>query len=126
MSTATRIGQFTELYKRFQAFDPLSMLKVAAHTEYDGPNVAETMVSLRFFFDTFDALFSVNGMQHLSFASITTLQAQLQNAFNQHNQYLSSRDQGSFQNLAAQVDTLANVTRSLGVPGLAAGGAQLE
>src|SRR6266498_4800445 len=81
MSTATRNGQFTELFKRFQALDPLSMLKAAAHNEYDGPNVAETSASLRFFFDTFEALFNVNGMQHLSFAAITNLQAHLQNFF---------------------------------------------
>ncbi|SRR6266498_117823 len=126
MSTATRNGQFTELFKRFQALDPLSMLKAAAHNEYDGPNVAETSASLRFFFDTFEALFTVNGMQHLSFAAITNLQAHLQNVFNHYNQYLSSRDQGSFQNLAAQIDALVNLTRTLGVPGLAVGGAQLE
>jgi len=126
MSTAARIAQFTDVFRKFQALDPLSVLKVAVHNEYDGPNVAETSASLRFVFDSFDALFSVNGMELLSFVAVTSLQSNLQNTVNAYNQFLSAREQGSFQQFANHVDTFANITRSLGVPSLAAGGAQLE
>jgi len=126
MSTATRTAQFTEAFNKFRALDPLSVLKVASHSEFDGPNVAETSASLRFVFDSFEALFSVSGMQLLSFTAVTALQGNLQNVVNTYNQFLSAREQGSFQQFAMHVDALANATRNHGIPILAAGGAQLE
>src|SRR5882762_3142275 len=126
MSTANRIAQFTEAFNKFRALDPLSVLKVASHSEFDGPNVAETSASLRFVFDSFEALFSVSGMQLLSFTAVTALQGNLQNVVNTYNQFLSAREQGSFQQFAMHVDALVNATRNHGIPSLAAGGAQLE
>jgi hypothetical protein len=126
MSIASRVAQFTDVFNKFRALDPLSVLKVAVHNEYDGPNVAETSASLRFVFDSFEALFSVNGIQLLSFNAITTFQSHLQNVVNAYNQFLSAREQGSFQQFASHVDAFAALTRTQGIPGLAAGGAQLE
>src|SRR6266853_5533267 len=115
MSTAARVAQFADAFNKFRALDPLSFLKVAVHNEYDGPNVAETSASLRFVFDSFEALFSINGMQLLSFSAVTTLQANLQNMVNTYNQFLSAREQGSFQQFASHVDALATTTRTYGI-----------
>lgn len=127
MPIAARITQFGELFQRFFALGPEQFLESSPpYSDFDGASVAELVAQLRFLRSTFESLITSGDLSHLSHAAISQLQSHLQNAFNTYDQFLKSRDQGTYQNFATHLDLLSHHARMFGVPFLAAGGAQLD
>lgn len=127
MPIVARTSQFTELLQRFFALGPEQFLESSPpYSDFDGPSVTELVSTVRFLRSTYESLIATGELSLLSYHAVIQLQSHLQNAFNMHDQLLKTRDQGSYQNCALNIDQFAHHTRMFGVPFLAAGGAQLE
>jgi hypothetical protein len=126
MPTAARARQFLQAWDTFLNLKPEEFLAKATFSDYDGPNQEETRQSLLFLASTIAALATGGMLERLPWSALSALQGALQNVHNQYNQLLSTRDQGSYQNFAIQLDVMANQARALGLTYLTAGGANIE
>lgn len=127
MPVSVRAAQFSELLHRFLALEPEKFFANSPpFTEYDGPNVTEVSYQLTFLRSTYEPLLTSGQLLQLSFGVVAQLQALLSNAFNTFDQLVKSRDQGSYQNFASQLDAFIHHTAMYGIPYVAAGGAHIE
>ena len=127
MPISARASQLSELLHRFLALDPEKFFANAPpFSEFDGANVAEVSAQLTFLRSTYQPLLSSGQLQQLSFGVVTQLQGILNNVFNSFDQLIKTRDQGSYQNFAQQLDQFIHHTAMFGIPYVAAGGAHLE
>jgi hypothetical protein len=127
MTIVARTSQFSELLQRFFSLGPENFLESSPpYSDFDGPSVPELVATLKFLRSTYESLIATGELSLLGFNTVSQLQQHLQNAFNTYDSLLRSRDQGSYQNCALNIDQFAHHTRMFGVPFLAAGGAQLE
>jgi hypothetical protein len=127
MATKTRIAQLTDALQRFFGLNPEQVFESAPpYQDFDGPNVPESLSTILFLRSVYEPLLSTGGLSALGFHAISQMQSHVQNVVNTYDQFLKSRDQGSFQNFATQLDQFGHQTRVFGIPQLAMGGAQLE
>ncbi|RYF13879.1 MAG: hypothetical protein EOO30_20070 [Comamonadaceae bacterium] len=127
MSTANRITQFIQLYKTFKdqhperAFEPLP-----SHADFDGPNPEETRENIAFVFSVVDPLLDDDSLRLIPWHSYNGIYGVLQAAYNTFAAYQASRDQNSYQNFAAHLDSLVYHLRMFGFVQLALGQGKLE
>ena len=127
MSIAASASQFIDIFTRFVGTKPEDFLTSGpTFSEFDGPNVTETIAALHFLRANYEPLIASGEIHLVTRTALGTLVGQVQNTNNTYTNLLSSRDQGSFQNFAMALDGFAHHTRMFGVPYLATGGAQLE
>jgi hypothetical protein len=127
MPISARAAQLSEILHRFLALEPEKFFAGAPpFSEFDGPNVSEVSAQLTFLRSTYEPLLTSGQLQHLSFGVVTQLQSLMNNVFNVFDQLVRSRDQGSYQNFAQQLDSFIHHTAMYGIPYVAAGGAHLE
>lgn len=127
MPIFARASQFSELLHRFLALDPERFFANApAFSDFDGPNVPEVTAQLTFLRATYEPMLAANQLSTLSFAVVTQLQSQLNNVYAAFEQLVRSRDQGSYQNFAQQLDAFIMHTSMYGVPYASSGGAHIE
>jgi hypothetical protein len=127
MSISARHEQFISLWAAFKAQNPLQVLgPPMSFSDFDGPTLSEAQSELRFVVETFDSMLATDSLKELSWNAMNTLQSLLQNVHNAFTPLASTRDQGSYQNFAQHLDSLAYHTRLMGLPYLAMGGSQLE
>ena len=127
MAISTRQQQFIGLWSGFKAQNPVQVLGPnMAFSDFDGPSLGESQHELMFVVETIDALIAGDSLKELSWNAMNTLQSQVQNVHNTFTPLANTRDQGSYQNFAQQLDSLAYHVRLMGLPYLASGGGQLE
>lgn len=127
MSKETRVQQFKQLYESFLTQNPREIDSFPqVYADYDGPNLDETKANMAFCMQSIELILSSDTLRDLSWHAFNTLQSVLQNVHNMYAQLKSSRDQGSFQNFAVHLDSLAYHIRMFGVPFLSLGGGQME
>ena len=127
MSISARHQQFTGLWSAFKAQNPLEVLgPPMSFSDFDGPNLVESQHELRFVVETIDTLLATDAIKELSWNAMNALQSQVQSVHNTFTPLANTRDQGSYQNFAQQLDSLAYHVRLMGLPYLATGGSQLE
>lgn len=127
MPIAARTSQLAELLHRFLALEPEKMFAAKPPvSDYDGPSVDEVTTHLTYLRSTFAPLLAGGQIANLTFNGTSTLQGQLQNVFNTYEQFVRSRDQGSYQNFASNLDSLVFHTQMYGIPYSAGGGSHLE
>jgi hypothetical protein len=127
MSTANKIAQFVQLYKTFtdlhpeRAFEPLP-----SHGDFDGPNPEETRDTLKFLRSVLDPVIADETLHQLPWHTYNGIFGVVQNAYNAFTAYQASRDQSSYQNFAAHLDSFAYHIRMFGFVQLYMGEGKLE
>lgn len=102
-------------------FDP-----APSHADFDGPNPGESRETLRFVIGVVDSLIEEDTLRLLPWHTFNTMTSVAQNAYSTLTAYQSSRDQSSYQNFAANLDSFAYHLRMFGFDRLAYGQAKLE
>lgn len=127
MSINSRVTQFISIVNSFFALKPEDFFNSCPnYNDYDGPDVAESSKTYQFIYTTIKPLIDAGQLNEIPWAAVQQLQQQAQNSYNTYTQLLNSRDQGSFQNFAVNLDSFANLIRMYGIPYLAAGGHTLD
>ena len=127
MAIIARADQFIVLYNRFWSLGVDGFFNSGpVYSDYDGPNVEECKELVAFVKSTFDPLVSTREIRLIGMNGLINLQSSFQNVYNTFDQLQKSRDQGSFQNFASNIDAFCLQTRSIGVQLLSIGGAQVE
>lgn len=127
MSIVAAASQFKEAFTKFFGFNPENFFRSGpTFSDFDGPNVEETIASLKFLRFTFDTLIASDELTLLTKHGLNTLFSQLQNVNNCYSQLTTTRDQTNFQAFAMAVDSFAYNSRMFGAPAIAAGQAKLE
>lgn len=127
MSTANRINHFIQIYKSFREQNPERIFEVLPiHTDYDGPNPEECRENLKFIIQVIDTTIKEESLAMLPWHTYNSMVGIAQNAYNSLAAYQTSRDQGSFQNFALQLDSFAYHLRMFGFADLAMGKAKIE
>ncbi len=127
MPVSYRATQFAEQFKKFIADGGDAFQSMAgSFSEFDGPTLQEAKNSIAFLRATFEPLIESGQLVLVGYHSLTQLQAQLQQVYNNLVAFMGSRDQSTFQNFVLTLDSLACNTRSYGVPYLTLGATQIE
>jgi hypothetical protein len=126
MSTKNRASQFRDILNQFFALHPDQVLKDSKYSDFDGPNVEESIEAYEYVQALYLPLIESKQLEKLPWTTLNGLQGQAQNVANVYQQLLRSRDQGTYQNFAGALDNFAYHTRMFGIPFLAAGGDVLE
>ena len=127
MPKETKIQQFKQLYESFLAQNPREIESFPqTYSDYDGPNLDETKATMAFCLQSIELLLASDTTRDLSWHAFNSLQGVFQNVHNMYAQLKASKDQGSFQNFAIHLDSLAYHIRMFGIPLLALGGGQME
>ncbi len=127
MSTANKVTQFVQIYKTFRdqnperIFDPLP-----SHADFDGPSPEESRETWKYVCAVMDSLISEDSLRMLPWHTYNSMTGVAQNAYNTFAAYQASRDQASYQNFAANLDSFAYHLRMFGFSQLALGQAKLE
>lgn len=127
MSKQTKEARCKALYDQFLSLNPreLETMPIAL-SDFDGLNLEEARKTLSFVLQTMDGLISTETWSELSWHAYGTIESVLQALHNAYAQLRSARDQNSWQNFVAQLDSMAYHLRLFGVPAIVAGGLQIE
>jgi hypothetical protein len=127
MPKEVKVQQFKQLYESFLTQNPHEIEAFTqTYSDYDGPNLDETKSTMMFCLQSIQLLLTSDTSRDLSWHAFNSLQGVFQNVYNTYAQLKASRDQGSFQNFAIHLDSLAYHIRMFGIPLLALGGGQIE
>lgn len=127
MTVATRADQFIAQYGRFWALGVEGFFNSSpTYSDHDGPSIDECRELVMFLKSTFDPLIATRDLRLVGQTGLANLQGNFQNVHNTFDQLQKSRDQGSFQNFANTLDAFCFQVRSMGIPALSIGGAQIE
>jgi hypothetical protein len=127
MSKETKFAQFIQAFESFSAQKPEEFLTGAvAYTDFDGPDVAESRANLQFILQTVADTKNLDVRKLVPWNAFNSLVGVAQQVANTYSQYRVTRDQGSYQQFAMSLDTMAFHLRMYGVAALANGDAQRE
>lgn len=127
MSKVTRASQLESLLNTFFGLKPDDFFKSApSYTDYDGPSITESASNYQFIYTTLKPFLDSGQLQELTWHALNNFQQIVQGLHASYTQLLNSRDQGSYQNFATNLDNFANNLRMFGIPYLALGGSELE
>lgn len=127
MSIQNRVLQFLQLYTNFRALNPEALFEpLPVHGDFDGPDPAECRDLLARAVLIVDSISTEDLLRTLPWHSFNGMQGVLQNLYNTCVQYQASRDQGSYQNFASNLDSFVYHLRTLGFTEVALGQGRLE
>ena len=109
MSKKAKIQQLRTIFDQFKSFDFAGFFAdPGTYSEWDGLDIEEFKSSIEYIIETYDEAFEKDVFTRLPFASLNALVNSLTNA-NQHCPPLfQQKQQGQFQNAAAQVDNVVH------------------
>jgi hypothetical protein len=127
MSKNARISQIQSSYNDFKSKQPhLSLSEETLYPPFDGPSVEDCIEMIDLLIQTMDVMFREDLLKKVPWHAIQSLDG-IFNALNQTaTQFMQSRDQGSLQSFAMNLDSAIYHLRMFGVISLATGEGRLE
>lgn len=109
MSKKAKSTQLKAIFDQFKAFDFEGFFKApGTYTEWEGLDLDEFQLAVGYIIQTYDDAFEADVFSKLPFASINALVSSLTNAVNHVPQLFAQKQQGQFQNAAAQIDNVVH------------------